>query len=285
MVVAGDHAKNDLNGNEPDSWRCQLESLGYQVECSLEGLGEMASVRKYYVNHARKALRGTLYGIGVGPGDPELLTVKAVRVLKEANVIAVPDRDGEGTAYEIVKPYVAGKEILPCATPMVRDRAKLDAAYDAIAEKLQVLLEEGKSVAFVTLGDVAVYSTYMYIHDRVVKNGYDAAIVPGVPSFCAAAARLGISLCEGKERLMIVPAARGDVSDCFQVDANLVFMKSGKEMPALRQALREQDMIKNASMVENCTMKNEHAYLHMEEAPEESGYFSLVIVKREGDKA
>ena len=175
--------------------------------------------------------RGILYGLGVGPGDPELLTVKAARILREADVIAVPDKgSGEKTALNIVKDYVEGKPLLPCITPMVRDQQVLDAAHDEIADRICALLDEGKTVAFITLGDPTVYATYLYIHRRVLERGYEAVLVPGVPSFCAVAARLNTSLCERSERLLIVPASHKDVDDCLEVDANLVFMKAGREI-------------------------------------------------------
>ena len=153
--------------------------------------------------------RGTLYGLGVGPGDPELLTLKAVRLLREADVIAAPDKgSGEKTALTIVKDYIQGKPLLPCVTPMVRDQKVLDATHDQIADSICALLEEGKNVAFITLGDPTVYSTYMYVHRRVLERGYEAVLVPGVPSFCAAAARLGRSLTEMDLPVHIV-SARG----------------------------------------------------------------------------
>lgn len=229
--------------------------------------------------------RGTLYGLGVGPGDPELLTVKAVKILTRADVIAVPDKgDGEKTAWAIVKDYIAGKPLLHCPTPMIRDQKALDEAHDQIADRLCTLLDEGKTVAYVTLGDPCIYSTYLYVHSRVIARGYSAEIVPGVPSFCAAAARLGVSLCEKSQRLMIVPASHRDVTDCLKTDANLVFMKAGRELGALRQTLRERGLLENASMVENCTMKDEGLYPKFGDAPKDAGYFSLVLVKREGGR-
>ncbi|MEG1430575.1 MAG: precorrin-2 C(20)-methyltransferase, partial [Oscillospiraceae bacterium] len=151
---------------------------------------------------------GRLYGIGVGPGDPELLTLKAVRLLGEADIIAVPDKGtGEKTALNIVKDFVVGKELLYCPTPMVRDGARLEACYEEIATKICDLLKAGKTVAFITLGDPTVYSTYIYVHKKVLARGYGAELIPGVPSFCAVAAELGVSLCEGGERLLVVPAS------------------------------------------------------------------------------
>lgn len=229
--------------------------------------------------------KGILYGLGVGPGDPELLTLKAVRILQEADIIAVPDKgSGDKTAMNIVKEYVQGKPILPCAAPMIRDRSQLDKAHDAIADSICALLEQGKTVAYITLGDPSVYSTYCYIHKRVVAWGYKAVMVPGVPSFCAAAARLGTSLCEDSQRLMIVPASHKDVTDCLHMDANLVFMKAGREIGSLKEALRTYGLLGGASMVENCTMEQEQVYPHFADAPEGSGYFSVVLVKNGGEK-
>lgn len=224
--------------------------------------------------------KGTLYGLGVGPGDPELLTLKAVRLMAEADVIAVPDKgSGEKTALNIVKEHVAGKELMFCPTPMVRDEKVLDACYEEICTRLSEKLDAGLNVVFITLGDPTVYSTYIYIHRRMVRRGYEAQLVPGVTSFCAVAACLGESLCEKSQRLLVVPASHKDVSDCLKVDANLVFMKAGREIGALREKLREADMLDSASMVENCGMANERAYPRFADAPEGSGYFSVVLVK------
>ena len=225
--------------------------------------------------------RGILYGLGVGPGDPELLTVKAVRILREADVIAVPDKgSGEKTALNIVKTYVEGKPLLPCSTPMVRDQAVLDAAHDQIAADICALLEDGKNVAFITLGDPTVYATYMYIHRRVLSRGYEAVLVPGVPSFCAVAARLNTSLCEQSQRLLIVPASHKDMEDCLNVDANLVFMKAGREIGALKEKLAEHGLLEHASLVANCGMEGEQVWEHFADMPENTGYFSVVLVKK-----
>ena len=225
--------------------------------------------------------RGILYGLGVGPGDPELLTVKAVRILREADVIAVPDKgSGEKTALNIVKDYVADKPLLPCITPMVRDQQVLDASHDEIAGNICALLEEGKTVAFITLGDPTVYATYMYVHRRVLARGYEAVLVPGVTSFCAVAARLGTSLCEQSERLLIVPASHKDIDDCLDVDANLVFMKAGREIGALKEKLASRGLLDRASLVANCGMDGEQVWEHFGDMPENTGYFSVVVVKR-----
>lgn len=230
--------------------------------------------------------QGILYGVGVGPGDPELLTRKAERIIREADVVAVPDKgSGEKTALNIARQVVEDKEILFCPTPMVRDQAALNAAYDAAADAVCARLDQGQTVAFLTLGDPTVYSTYIYVHQRVLRRGYQAEIVPGVPSFCAVAARLNLPLCERSERLMIVPASHGSVDDCLDTDANLVFMKAGKELQALKDKLALRGLLDRASMVANCGMEGEQVFPHLADLQDATGYFSVVLVKKEGSQS
>ena len=286
MLVAGDHARNDMSG-EGDSWAEQLKNAGYSVRCILQGLGECPAVRALFVKHCRQAVdaletHGKLWGVGVGPGDPELLTVKAVRVLREADVVIVPDAcTSDKVALNIAKDYIKDKQIQFVKTPMVRDKAVMDAAHEQAADTICTLLDEGKQVAFLTLGDPAIYSTYMYIHQKVLCRGYAVEVVPGIPSFCAAAARLNQSLCLGREPLTIIPASH-DQNDLMELPGNKVFMKAGRSILELQQALADKGLLEGASMVENCSMENERVYPHFADLKEPSGYFSLVIVKGDG---
>ena len=283
MLVAGDHARNDMAGGE-DSWKETLEAKGYEVTCILKGLGECPDIQKLFVDHCGEAMErlrrgGKLYGVGVGPGDPELLTLKAVRVLREADVVLVPDSvKADKTALHIASAYLQNKTVETVTTPMVRDKAVVDAAYTAAADRICALLDQGRQVAFLTLGDPTVYSTYMYIHEKVLARGYDVEVVPGVPSFCAAAARLNLSLCQGSEPLLIVPASHG-AEGLLDVKANKVFMKAGKSILELQSQLRDRGLLDHAAMVENCSMENERVYPRFADLQEASGYFSLVIAK------
>ena len=283
MLVAGDHARNDMAGGE-DSWKEVLEGKGYEVACILQGLGECPAIQKLFVAHCGEAMErlrrgGKLYGVGVGPGDPELLTLKAVRVLREADVVLVPDSvKADKTALHIASAYLQNKTVETVTTPMVRDKAVVDAAYTAAAGRICALLDQGKQVAFLTLGDPTVYSTYMYIHEKVLARGYDVEVVPGVPSFCAAAARLNLSLCQGSEPLLIIPASHG-AEELLDVKANKVFMKAGKSILELQSQLRDRGLLDHAAMVENCSMENERVYPRFADLQEASGYFSLVIAK------
>ena len=153
--------------------------------------------------------RGSLYGVGVGPGDPELMTLKAVKTARAADLIALPHKEPEKcTAWRIALkavPELIEKPVLPIDMPMTKDPEVLEAAYEKGARLLTGQLALGKTVCFLTLGDPTVYSTYLYLHKKVAAMGYPAHLVPGVPSFCAAAAELGISLCENAQQLHIIP--------------------------------------------------------------------------------
>jgi precorrin-2/cobalt-factor-2 C20-methyltransferase len=142
-------------------------------------------------------MSGILYGVGVGPGDPELLTLKALRCIRESDVIVLPSKPKEECyAYRIVKevyPQVEEKEIICMPFPMIKDKAVLKKVHNEIYEGIAGLLDKNKAVAFLTIGDPSVYSTYSYIHHRVVQNHGRAEMISGIPSFCAAAAALGIS--------------------------------------------------------------------------------------------
>lgn len=226
--------------------------------------------------------KGKLYGISVGPGDPELLTLKAVRLIREADVVAVPDIGRKRqTAATIAKEYLEGKRLLACETPMARDRSVAEAAYAKIADEICSLLEEGESVAYLCLGDIGIYSTFIYISDLVRERGFQTEIVPGVTSFCAAAAKLGIALCEGSERLIVAPVMARDIDDILDVPANKVFMKSGRALGELRGKLEERGQLENASMVANCGLPDEKVYEHLADIEGVEDYFSVVIVKSE----
>ncbi len=226
------------------------------------------------------AEKGTFYGVSVGPGDPELLTLKAARVLEEADVIASPNIGGGlQTAKRIIERFIGDREVLDCSTPMTRDAEESARAYDAIADKLGALLDEGKDIAFIALGDAGVYSTYFYIHTRMEARGYRCEIIPGVTSFCAAAARLNVPVCEGSEQVMIVPVAAGDAAAALDVPGVKVFMKSGRELLALRDLLRERGLSHNAMMVENCGLPTERVLRDFDGLEDNRNTMAIVLVR------
>lgn len=225
-------------------------------------------------------MRGKLIGVGIGPGDPELLTLKAVRVIKESPVIAVPGKVKEDTvAYKIVKqaiPELDEKEFLTIDMPMTKDKELLEKSHEEGTVKVCEVLESGRDVAFLTLGDPTVYSTYLYVHKRVLARGYDAEIISGITSFCAVAAKLNIGLVEKAEPLHVAPASY-QIEDTLKLPGTKVLMKAGKKMATVKKLLSETGC--EGMMIENCGMPGEKIYKSIEEIDENAGYYSLVIIK------
>lgn len=247
---------------------------------------------------------GKFTGAGVGPGDPELMTYKAVRAVRECDVIAVPVSDssllmpvseqrgkGSGTAEEYAA-YLSGcvayqiavracpeaeeKDRIYLPMPMIKDRERLKNIHDRDAREIAGLLDQGKNVVFLTLGDPTVYSTCMYVHKRLKRCGYHTEIIPGIPSFCAAAACLDLPLVENRQELHVLPASY-DIGTGLELPGTKVLMKTGRKLNEVRRLLIEKEL--DAVMVENCGMPDEKCYYGVEEIPEKSGYYSLLIVK------
>ena len=231
-------------------------------------------------------MNGKLLGLGVGPGDPELLTIKALRIIQESDVIAVPGNEvQESVAYQIVKGVykeLYSKPLIPIAMPMTKDKAVLEANHEKAADDIEACLKEGKQVAFLTLGDPTVYSTYMYVHKRILSRGYEVEIVSGITSFCAVAARLNRSLVEMAEPLHVIPATykADEMNEILALPGTKVLMKTGRKLKQVKESILNSGQ--SAVMIENCGMETEKIYETAEEIPDAAGYYSLIIVKEKG---
>ena len=228
-------------------------------------------------------MTGKLYGVGVGPGDPKLLTLKAIETIKDADYVAYPT-SGKGAsniAFEIVKEYIKDKKTLEYLMPMSRDKEYVQRCHDECAIDIKKYLENGKSVAFITLGDPSIYSTYMYIHKKIKGMGFQTQLIPGITSFCAAAASLDDSLCEGGEPLIIVPASYDALDQTIDYEGNKVYMKSGRSIVELRERLREKNMLPRTKMVVKATMEDEEIFESLDDIDENTSYFSIVVVREE----
>ena len=225
-------------------------------------------------------MKGIAYGVGVGPGDPEYMTLKAIRLIRENDVIAVPGKVAkDAVAYKIaaaVVPELENKELLPIYMPMIKDRELIDAEHKKAAKLVESYLDQGKNVVYLTLGDSTIYCTFSYIQHYLEADGYTVELVAGIPSFCAAAARLNTPLTEWDEPLHVLPGIH-DLDNDMALKGNYVVMKSASKMAAVKDMLRRSG--RRAVMAENCSMANEKLYHSIDEIPDDAGYFSLIIAK------
>lgn len=230
-------------------------------------------------------MNGKLYGVGVGPGDPELLTLKALRVIKEVDIILVPGktsnaRPDESIAYTIIQgvyPKISERHVKTISMPMTKDKDELEKIHEIGAKEVSDLLKDGKEVAFITLGDPTIYSTYLYIHKKILEMGFDAEIISGIPSFCAVAARLNIGLSEQAEQIHIIPASY-DAQEALKLPGTKVLMKAGRKIKDVKKYLLNSNS--ECLMIENCGLEDEKIYKSVEEIPDDSGYYSIIVVKQ-----
>lgn len=225
--------------------------------------------------------KGIAYGVGVGPGDPELMTLKACRLIRENDVIAVPGKVlQDAVAYKIAVqavPELADKELVPIYMPMVRDRELIKKSHAEAAALIESYLASGRNVVYLTLGDSTIYCTFSYIQHILEADGYEVELVSGIPSFCAAAARLGVSLTEWNESLHVMPALHTTHEGALEWPGNYVLMKSASRMPEVKKMLSTSGY--DVMAAENCSMETEKLYRSVDEIPDDAGYFTLIIAK------
>ena len=226
---------------------------------------------------------GTFYGVSVGPGDPELLTLKAVRCIEQCPILAAPrTAEGRMLALEIVKGAVdvSGKTILPLQFAMSRDADTLRASHEAAAGAVREALDAGQDVAMLNLGDVSIYATYGYLEEILKAAGYPTARIAGVPSFCAAAAALGRSLTDGMEAPLTLAPGR-HAEQVLDAPGAKVLMKSGRQLPAALAALRRRGLLEKSAMACNCGLPEQTLWpdLSSYDPARPAGYFTTIIVK------
>ena len=227
-------------------------------------------------------MNGTLYGVSVGPGDPELLTLKAVRTIAACPVIATPKTAGEKTlALDIAAGAadLSGKEILTLDFPMTRDHEALRKSHLAAAEAMEAHLRQGRDVAMLNLGDVSIYSTFAYVMTLVTSHGFPAVMIPGVPSFCAVAAALGESLTTMHQPIHIFPASSGPTEKALQLHGTKILMKTGRSMPEVRSAIEAAGLTEHTMLVQNCGLPGQQICRSLGEASDDISYFTTILIK------
>ena len=223
--------------------------------------------------------QGVFYAVSVGPGDPELLTRQACRVLEVCDVIAAPrTKAGRMLALDIAGGAVdmRGKAILPLDFTMAHDAAVREESYRTAAGSIEAALAAGRDVAMVNLGDVSVYATAYYILERVRSDGFEVVMCPGVTSFCAVAARLGRSLTRMEEPLHILPGS-AELDSALALPGTKVLMKSGRAIHETVDALERHGLAARAGMVADCGLETEQVYTDLRQLPEEISYFATIV--------
>ena len=235
-----------------------------------------------------KKQKGILYGLGVGPGDPELITLKAARVLNVADVVyaAASTKNTYSLALSIAKPHILDSATVRMLYfPMTRDKNELKAAWKEHARSLIAELEKGKKVAFLTLGDSMTYSTYGYILKYVQEMApqYPVVSVPGITSYQAAAACLNQPLVEGEESLLLTSGAEGgDKLRTFAAKPErVVFLKAYRNVDDIVSAIEEAGVYESSVGISNCGQQDEKIFRDIHElCDRRPEYWTLILAKR-----
>lgn len=229
-------------------------------------------------------MAGILYGIGVGPGDPELLTIKAVKAIRDADVICLPRAEKDKCrAYQIALPVVpelAFKKVISLDFEMTKDEAKLKEMHESFYSKYKELLFEGYNLAFLTIGDPTIYSTFGYIMKLAKKDGIEVEIINGITSFCGTASAAGILISEADENVHIL-SGQGNLDEELKMSGTKIIMKSGKNVSAIKDKLVEMENAGgiNVYAVIDCGMETEQIFTSAMTIPDDSRYMMTIIVK------
>ncbi len=227
-------------------------------------------------------MSGTLYGLGVGPGDPELLTLKAVRILSEAPVIAYPAPDtGPSFARAIAAPHIpAGRAEIIIRTPMTPGNFPANDVYDRYAEEIDGHLGAGRDVAVLCEGDPFLFGSFMYLFERLSES-HPVVVVPGVSSIGACAAAAGVPLVSRNQVLSVIPAplAEDELESRIAASPAVAIMKVGRHLEKVCRVLDRLNLTAGAWYVERATLPEQKviklADLDIAAAP----YFSMILVR------
>lgn len=221
-----------------------------------------------------------LYGVSVGPGDPALMTIKAVSCIERCEVLAVPrTAGGNSIALDIASGSVdiSKKHIEYLDLLMTRDREKLEKGYKMASELIAKHLDAGQDVALLNLGDASLYSSYSYFNGIFMEGGYKTETIPGVTSFCACAALAGRSLTDMNMPLHILPASMEGFESALELPGCKVIMKSGNNIKKVKQLLYEKGIAERAVLVTDCGLPTQRIFDNLDKAYDE-GYFATILI-------
>lgn len=219
---------------------------------------------------------GIFYAIGVGPGNPDLITVEAIKCLQQVDVIYVPEEPAHNSyAYQIAcraVPSISKKTVVGYHHPMTKKPEERNFMIRKVVLEIEELLQQNKSVGYLVIGDPTLYATVVYVKEEIAADGHETIYISGVPSFVAAAARLDIPLAKRSEELRILPASYKGETGC-----TTVYMKAGRELEQLIKQLEKSPG--EARGVSCCGMSQEVVATKKEELGKLSGYLTTVIAK------
>lgn len=230
-------------------------------------------------------MSGTLYGVGVGPGAPDLITLRAARLIEGADVIAYPTLAGaDSFARSIAADLIAtGTVEIVMDVPMTTDRAPAQAAYDKGAAEIAAALDAGRDVVCLCEGDPFFYGSFMYLFARL-SDRYRVEVVPGVTSITACAARAGMPLAARNERLTVLPGPLPEDELRARISGaeSVVIMKVGRHLTKIRAVIADLGLTDDAVYVERATLPDE-VVLPLAEAPQKAPYFSMILLTKGAD--
>jgi len=238
----------------------------------------------------KTATKGILYGLGIGPGDPGLVTLKAHAILTRVPVLAYPATlDGESMARQIIAPHLDGapdpaRIEIAIRIPMVEERHPGREAYDAAALEIATHLNSGRDVAVLCLGDPFLYGSFMYLFSRLADTA-QIEIVPGVSSLTAAAAAARLPLAGRNDSLAVIPAPLDDAEIIARINTHdsVAIIKLGRHLPRIRKLIESLGLEAQARYIERATMEGERAVALSAMGDDTASYFSMILLHRRGE--
>ncbi len=233
-------------------------------------------------------MSGKLIGVGTGPGDPDLLTLKAVRAIEGADVVAYFAKQGNSSnaraiVADLITTQVEEQLGYPVTTEIDRRhddyKAATSAFYAEAAQRIAGHLDAGRSVAVLSEGDPLFYGSYMHIHVRLAAR-YPTEVIPGITAMSGCWSAAGLPLVQGDDILSVLPGTLDEVDLCTRLEGTdgAVIMKVGRNLPKIRRALELAGRLETAVYVERGTMANGHSMRLIDKADDVAPYFAIVLV-------
>jgi len=230
-------------------------------------------------------MSGILYGVGLGPGDAELMTLKAARLISGAKVVAYPALAGGSSFARSIAAALIRDDVreIMISVPMKVERGPAQAAYDAAADEITAILETGLDVVVLCEGDPFFYGSFMYIYARIKPN-FQTEIVPGITAMTASAAALGLPLAARNEMLSVIPGPLSDAELRTKISAadSVAIMKVGRHLGRIRDVITDLGLLDQAHYIERATLP-EQQKKPLANAPDPAPYFSMILITKEAD--